>query len=600
MKRSFFVFCGLFIGLMICPAYSIAQVSSAENQACNPNFAKILVEQQVSGSQNGTETGKRIKIMLRAADFLWKIEESLARKYYSDAFKVAADRLKERKDASNKETNSKVSSPANSEPDYRMQVISAIAQKDGEWAKKLMEQVLSERQKATEEKNIDDTPETGELMEIAQDAVKTNPDLSRYIFRRLMNYPLDGYWYDALYSAAGDNRQFADELYTELLQKYANETPRRLLYLSAYPFATERVFGIDKLQFGAPPPATVSPNQNLQKQFLETFFRRVSVFANNPEEINRPAEQFRQPEVLYLVSALNDIEPFVVQNFPDLLQRFFEARAQANGLMSEGNKQRLENKQKDLENIQMGFEGKLKLLEKAEEEGKLTDAMIIQLVIWGEKTEPEFKQLEPWLDKIRDEKARRDAAGYFYFKRSERARKNKSFDEAKKYAEKVEEIDQRAILYFEIAKEQLKEVNNAAQVTDSINEVSNMVQKSTDSVAKAQILLGLAGFYEKVNHGIALDRLGEAIRVINKLENPNIFASSINRRITANPMVFLIGFSAPGYNMESTFQEISKKDFSLSLVHAESLNDRYFQTLAVLAVAKNCVEATPKKKTVKK
>jgi hypothetical protein len=588
----------LLVGLLLilAPDFSMAQISSAENQACNQNFARALVEQQVSESKMVAETDKRIKMLLRAGDFLWKFDEATARKYFSEAFKVAADRYYEKKAESQKKTTNQSGAFIIYEPDYRMQVIRAIAQKDSEWSKKLTEQILAERQKASEEKsNTNNSGEINDLIQIAQDNVKTNPNLSRYLFRRLMNYPLDYYWYFALYGIAKENRQLADDLYSELLGRYANETPHRLLFLTAYPFVSERIFGLDKYRYGTFIPENLTPNQGLQRQFLETFFRRTSLFANNPDEFTRPPDQYRQPEVLYLVSAFEDIEPYVLQNFPDLLQRFSEVKAQANSLLNAQNRQDLEKRQKENKKLGMGFEEKLKLLEEADSEGKLTDAMIIGLVTWGERTEEEFKLLAWWLEKIQDEKARRQTINYFYFKRSERARKDKRFDEAKKYAEKVEEIDHGAVLYFELAKEQLQDANQSAQVSETLYEVSKMAQKSPDSIAKVQVLLGLAAIYEKVNHASALDLLGEAVKVINKLENPDIFTNFISRQIITKDYSFVASISAPGYNLESTFQEISKKDFELSLAHANSLNDKYFRTLAVIAVAKNCVQNAPKK-----
>lgn len=122
-----------------------------------------------------------------------------------------------------------------------------------------------------------------------------------------------------------------------------------------------------------------------------------------------------------------------------------------------------------------------------------------------------------------------------------------------------------------------------------------MARKTKDTIGKAQFLLGLAFMYEKNNqHYDALNEISGAVRVINKLEDPDIFTSFIGRQIITKNFAYYASFSTPVYNLENAFKSISKKDHNLTMAHAQSLNDRYFQTLAVLAIAKNCVENSKK------
>lgn len=590
-----------FIFCIFLTASAFSQTGSSENQACNPEFAKILVEQQVSESRTVEETDKRIKILIRAADFLWKFDEPTARGYFTEAFKVANDRFSklgfEEKKMGDKERSITVT-----QPDYRMDVVRAIAKKDGEWAKKLSEQVLKDFEKRLADESADINNKTRELdalLSIATENIKPNPALSWVIFRRLMQYPLDRHWYFALYQVANDNQSMANQLYGELLQRYANETPRRLLFLSAYPFNNVRIFGADKFQYGTSFKETVQPVPALQRQFLETFFRRVAVFANTPDDFNRAPDQYRLPEALYIISALQDIEPFLVQNFPDLLQRLNVAKAQGNALMTEENKKTLEARKDQTKNLGMTFEERLKEMEKADDEGRLTDQMIFNLATWGDKTDEQYEVLESWLEKIQEENTRRETTNYFYYKRAELAIKEKRFDDARKYADKVPELEHRATLLFQMSEAQAESINDTAKVFDTLNEISKLARSAENSAVKAQILLGLANNYEKVNHTAALNELGEAIRVINQLENPDIFSTTIMRQIFGKGFAFYASFSSPGYNLETTFENISKKDFELSLSNAKSLNDKYFRTLAVFAVAQNCVNNAPKKKAKK-
>ncbi len=592
--RSFIVAI-LFLFTLFTNFYAQKQL---ENTApgCNPNFARQLVEQQVSDGKTVEDTEKRIKILLRSADFLWKFDEESARKYFAEAYSVAEKRFAE-KGFEDKKFDSGKNTLSFKLPDFRTEVIRAITKKDGDWAKRLSEKLLKdyETESANRKSNLDKTREPEELLNIAVELAKSNPQLSLYFFRRVMSYPLDSHWLWSLYGAAKENQTLADQVYLEALNNYADETPRRMLFLAAYPFANERIFGVDKYQFGVSAPAGFVSNPKLQAQFLNTFFSRIGKFVNNPEDLNKPADEYRLPEITYIVSALQDIEPIILQNFPNLFERFSNVKAKANAQMSADTRKDLDERQKSSEEIGSSFDERIKKLEKADSDGKLTDDLIIQTAT-EPKTEGEFVKIESWLDKITDEKLRESMENYFYFRRSELATKENRFDDARKYADKVGDIEHKAVLYFKIAEAQLKTVNQQYEANDILSEVSKLAAKADDSVEKAQVLLGLAFIYENFNHYNALTALGEAIRVVNKLENPNIFSTSTFSVIKGKNFAHYAIFNTPGFNLETTFEEISKKDFEISLSNAQNLQDKYFRTLAVLAVAKNCVENQPKNK----
>jgi hypothetical protein len=575
--------------------YSFAQETKVDSGGCNTDFAKFLVDQQVAESRSVAETDKRIRILTRSADFLWKFDQPTAREYFTEAFKVANDRFNEKGFEKKTEKGLIISAP-----DYRFEVIRAIAKKDAPWAKRLIEQLLKEYEKTAAERNFfDKSREIDAILYIAQESVKTNPDLSWYLFRRIMRQPLDFYWYWVPFGVAATDQQFANALYRELLAAYPKETPRRLLFLSAYPFGNERVFGLDKYGFGTSVPKTFAPDTGLQRQFIDVFFRRISTYTSDPENLNRPPEANRHPEPLYMVTALHEIEPIIIQQFPDLLQRHSVARAQATALLNDEMRKDLSEKEKWNESLGLSFEDRLKLVEKADEEGKLKDSMIFSLITWGIKTEEQFRQIEPWLDKIKDETAKKETTNYFWFLRSHLAIKEQRLEDAQKFAAKVPEIDHRAILLFEIVELKLKDVNDAASVHQMLSDMGRVARQMENSVAKARVLLGLANLYEKVNHVFALDELSDAVKVVNRLENPDMLSTSLRRQITGKDFSFYAGFSMPGYDLEGTFKNISKNDFEMSLSNAKALEDKYFRTLAVLAIAQNCIDK-PKPKSGRK
>ncbi len=376
---------------------------------------------------------------------------------------------------------------------------------------------------------------------------------------------------------------------SKLLTAFRNETPRRLLYLGSYPFAKNQMFGIERSSATINPP-DFQPNDALSRRFLDVFFARIAAFAASEEDMNRPAEQFALPEAVYMVTGLSDIEPYIIEKFPDLLGRFGLARAQAASLLSEDARKTMDDR-KERPNPWSGtFEERIKRLEEAEGTGKLTDGMIIFVAIRENKSDEEYATVEPWLAKIKEEKPRVETINYFWFKRANLAVDQKRFDDAEKLSLKVPEMEFRAILLFQIARIQEKSQTDAPALFETLNRVSKLARNAENSVAKAQVLLGLSNMYEKVNHSTAMDELTEAIRVTNLLKDPDLFQMYVSRQIVGQGYAHYASFSTPGYDLEKTFEELSKRDFEISLGHAKSLDDRYFRTLAVIAVASNCAK----------
>ena len=228
--------------------------------------------------------------------------------------------------------------------------------------------------------------------------------------------------------------------------------------------------------------------------------------------------------------------------------------------------------------------------------------MIVTLLTWEEKekTEDQFKQVESWLDKISADDARNESLNYFWFLRARLAVKERRFDDADRFAKKIPEIEHRAILMFEIAEAQLKNVNDAATVYQTLRDVGRLAEQSETSVEKARVLIALSNQYIKINPVFAMQELSDAIKVINRLENADLLSTSVYRQIRTKNSSFSASFVMPGYNLESTFKAISKDNFEMSLSNAKSLDDKYLRTLAVLAVAQNCVDQSKKKPPVKK
>ena len=574
---------------------AFGQIPSAETTACNPKMAQALVEQQVAESKSVVERPKRIKILLRSGDFLWVVDQSRAREYFTEAYKTAAEHFAangfEKKDI--KKTGSGGGSVWSSLPDQRTEVIKAVSKRDPELARKFTEQMLADYDKAAADRDqLDTDRELSDLMRFAVETIKTNPDVSRQMFRRVMRYPLIQNWFFILNQAAGQDQTFTDSIYLEALRNYANEKPHLLLYLSGYPFGRDRPYGASRFSGGLPDGFV--PNLNLQQVFLDIFFTRIGTFAANADETTRPADKYESPEAVYMVTSLREFEPILIERFPDLLQRFSVAQSQANALLTADMQKDITSRDKQATASALTFDERLKQFEEADVKGTLTDSMLGQMIFPGRiNKEEEYKRFESWLLRIQDEKLRADVTSYFWFLRCQLAIKEARYAEAEKMAAKVPELDHRSLLLFDIAKKQLDSINDQGSAFDTLNGVSKLTRSAPNSVAKARVLLSLVQLYDRLNHTVALDELGEAIRVINQLDDPDLFDNYITRQIVGKDFASMASLPLPGGNFESLFTDMGKKDFEMSLANARALNDKYFRTIAVLAIAKNCVQLKP-------
>lgn len=265
-------------------------------------------------------------------------------------------------------------------------------------------------------------------------------------------------------------------------------------------------------------------------------------------------------------------------------------RAKASGMLSEDNRKSINDREKRSNASARSFEARIAELEKADGEGKLTDSMILSMLMFNFKTDEQFETFEPWLDKITEAEGRAGTINFFWFKRAQLAITEKRLDQARIFAEKVPEIEHQAILWFEIAEKQLADINDAANAYSTLRDVAAVARKAEDSVGKARVLLGLANLYEKLNHGFAISELSDAVNVINKVKDADLETRYVLRYIRVKDFAMGASFSTPGYDLETTFTALSKTDFSLPLSNARTIEDKYYRTLAVIAIARNCID----------
>ena len=559
------------------------EVAKNVSKQCDALTARQYVEQQAIESKSATESDQRINVLIRVADYFWDRDNESARQYFADAFKLAQERFKERGIVN----TSKLKFLREDEPDYRFVVARAVAKLDPLWAQQLNAAIMKsfdedEERKKREEYKQDD--EIGKSLELALLLFDSNESAAVAVIRRLMDYPLNRSWNFVFLRIWAKNPQIANQLYSELLLKHSNDEVQRLLYLSAYPFGRRQTPTIMGYDSGPQVTPDFVPNPDIQRQFLRTLLKRISSLSPDAIAIYG---RTRINEATYAALAIGEFSSIINHKFPELRADLVRATTNADSLLTDQNRKTLEDNKKFQEQGIATFSEKIKALEEADVRGTLNDFQIVTMII-GAKNEEDLKALEKWLDRIKDPIVEEKSVNFFYFTSSKIAIKEKQFDAARKLADKVPQIEYRAVLYFDIADVKFTSPLTRYESLEILNEVYKVAEKAPDSVEKAQVFLGVAFMFEKIDRFNSVDTLSKAINTANKLDNPNLFTSNVLQAIEGKDFGVYSSYTVPGFDINRTFEQISKNDFQGAISMAGAFTDRYLRILAILASVKNC------------
>jgi hypothetical protein len=204
------------------------------------------------------------------------------------------------------------------------------------------------------------------------------------------------------------------------------------------------------------------------------------------------------------------------------------------------------------------------------------------------------------IEKISDAGVRAPLTNWFYFFRSQSLVRDKKFDEARKLASKVTELDQRAYLFSQIAEGSLKEGEDQTQARELLNEIADAAAKAPKTIVTARTLLALANLYAKIDRNRGIEELANAVRVINGIENPDFSQQFVMMKIEGKTFGSYASFSTPGFNPEKAFAEISKFDFDGTLSQSTNFAEKSLRSLTTLAVVEPCLQQVPRAQPVKR
>ena len=593
----------LVLTLLLAPAGVCAQVGEARTKEtgpkvfCDPSRAAALVREQLSESKSLDSAARRISLMTRAADLLWPREREAARDIFTQAYDLASKDFREQTDA----TPTLSGGVLTQKIDQRFVVMSAIARRDPAWARTLAEAVAEEKRRAAQQAS-DATgagDERGRLslaentLSLAQSLLAVDRGAALALARGSFRYPASYALVLFLFKLAETDQSAADALFRDALNAYADRTAGDLVYLSVYAFALNREPASVPVAVYYNVPQGFAPSAQLRESFLEALFRQVEKKFKMPE-VAPGEETHTTSEQGQLLTALVMLEPYIARLSPSMLERALALKGIAAAAASEqsrGSAESFAQNARDYDDEEMFGRS----AEKVESEGDPAkrDFAVAKAVLSARGAD-EFTRAEALLDKVSDAGLRDKLASYLYFRWTQRAIEEGQLDDATRLSKKVEELDYRALLSFEIASAALKRLGDRARAVELLEAVTADALKAPDTPEKARALLGVAHLYSDFDATRAAQVLRAAVKVVNLLPNPDFSSDTIGRQVGNRFFTVYAIYKVPGVRLENVFRELGARDFESALSAANELGDKYLRAAAVLGLASKCLEDSEK------
>ena len=555
---------------------------------CDAQRALLLIAQQIDEARNLEAINKQIPLLIRSAQLLWPRQQKNAREVFTRAFELAERRFKEKGDEAHVEGRLVIEVQ-----DFRFAVIEGIARFDPAWAGQLADRIAADARRAAEGakdgvSKANGAPSmTDKILRLAGSMTAIDPQAAIGLARSTLgslNHSM-GYF---LYQLAAANQQSADRFYEEVLGVAGSAPLADFFYLSAYPFARNRILGPEALSSSLPVLPGVGPNPRLQQLFLEALTRRAEIALNAPEQA--VGGSYRLPDPAQLLIAFFQLETLSPPLPPPYPDRMALLKPGLNALIPGELREQMASFMQPQGEFGDGS-GFQRNLDKAEQERDPArrEQYYAQAVLNASDSE-NLDRVLSLLGKINSAQLRSQVSNYLYFKRTQAATKAGRLDDANALAAKVEQLDLRAYLTYEIASAALKELRDRNRAREVLDEVEKLALKAVSSNERARTLLGVAHLYSKFDSLRAFEVIREAVKTINQLSEPDFTSGYVTQKIEGPTFAFYAVYPVEGFTLEDAFRPLAPVDFDGALLVARSFDDKSLRAAASLALASACLQ----------
>ncbi len=585
--------------LIVCYSLTVPaqKPAPAKSSLCTRQNALDMVNQQILSTRTFDKAIPRIAVLIRAADILWPHDKEKALATFMEAFELATQDFKENGDVVNRTSNSQFAARI-PQPDQRYKVVTALAKRDPVAARKMSEQMAQEDMRDVDTASaagIDGSRKAAEkILGIAHALLENDSVNAANFARSSFKYVATFHLPIFLYALARKNQAAADQLYSEALNSYGATPMDQFLYLSSYPFGNTREVGEMPGYTFYQIPTGFIPSMNLQVMFTQRLLARARITLESPTE---PLPNQRWSDQAQLWLALTRLEKQIATNMPELSESATQAKDRLFAMLNPTVQKRA------ISNIESDNPPKKTFDERVEAAERLTDVSArdrdLTFAITGSSKDETVERVVSVIDKISDSGVRDSLSNWFFFFRTQALTKEKKFDEARRLANRVNELDQRIYLFTQIAEASRKENEDQTQTREMLNAIAADAAKAPKTITTARALLALAYLYAKFDTIRGIEELANAVRTINALEKPDFSQQFVMMKIEGKNFGSYASYQTPGFNPETSFSEMGKLDFDGTLSQSATFADKSLRSLTTLAVIEPCL-AQPVKKPVKK
>jgi hypothetical protein len=316
---------------------------------------------------------------------------------------------------------------------------------------------------------------------------------------------------------------------------------------------------------------------------MQALLRQAQTLGQTPGE-TRPGTRYSEAAQIW--TALSRLKNQVQASIPDLIPALEETQNSMFVLMTQKEQQRTADNL--IEPPKFTFTERIEQAEKLTDPGRREGG--IALAILNVTDDESLDSVLAAADKIEDQGLRAQLLNRFYFNRAQAKLRKNEIDEARRLANKVENLDHRAYLYSKIVTEAIKGSKNEQEVREILEEVLTVTGKAPNTEVKARALFAVAYQYAKIDTLRSIGVLGDAIKTINQIENPDFSRDSINTRIEGKQFASYSTIRTPGFNPENAFREMSQFDFDGLLYQAGQFTNKSLRSMTTLAVVEPCLK----------
>jgi hypothetical protein len=562
---------------------------------CSRDNALEIIREQVDAAKTFDDPAQSISVLIRAADLLWPYQQDKARATFTEAFDLAARDFKEKGDEPKRVGRAALVET----PDRRYVVIRAVAKRDPAWAKRLTEEMLKkdrqEAEEATTKNPQRDVRTTNKLLDSAISFLASDASAANNFATASLNYPASIQLTRFMYKLAETDQKAADQFYRQAFAVYGDRPLREFLYLAAYPFGLTDA-GDMPLMGSYNVPSKFSPDPSLRRLFVSALLRRAQ------QALEIPTEEGDNYNGLsgagHILEVLTQIEPQAQRLLPDLSGAVGQAQSNLLGSLPQDIQKEFLRPGHDQDSARAKtFDERVESAEAEPNASRRDEALATAILSAG--PDEALDRVINAADKISDSNVRAQLLDWVYFSRAQRAASDKQLDNAKKLASKVQETDQRAYLYSEIAREALQRIETQSQARELLDEIVATAAKGPDTTVTARALLSAAYLYLKVDPSRSMSVLADAVKLINRIESPD-FSQLLMRKIEGKNFARYAAFKTPGFDPENAFRGMAKVDFDSALFLASGFTDKHLRALIMLDLADFCLQRTEQQEKVER